>query len=609
VIVLGIEGLEAVESIGEGGSAVVYRARDTAHDRDVAVKMLKGLANDDARRRFDRERKLMGRLSNHDGIVTIYSSGFNDRDVPYLVMPYLAGGSLDEYAQRVGPGPHETTVLLAQVARAVAAAHQQNVIHRDLKPANILMSDSQRPLVTDFGIARLNATLASQLSQLAYTPAFSPPEVMQGAEPSTAADVYSLGATLFATLAGRPPFDGALSSSPYPVINRVINEAVEDLGGSVPNDVCDIYRAAMAKDPARRPTIDELIVLLDAATGSDRSPSVGQVSSSAAATTALATELDQPVSPVTKLISEDDLHDGDARSSATSSSSSGEVSSHGDRASRRRGPWLAGVVGVIAVAVVSYMGLGLLGDTTESTATPSTDAPAGSAPPVVQGTGAEPLGQDQETTPAASRPNTAGNLTPNIAAATTPLAVTIEGTATTSTPAASTTTSNSAVSASATTQSTTSPSTTATPTTQASATTTPTTTTTTTSPTTTTVATTSMPNVVGSTHGSAVATLSEAGLAVAACGNSCSALVTRQSPAGGTQVSSGATVTLTVTPNESQPIPDVIGLTGSQAVAVLTVQKPFLASCGSNCSEPVTSMNPAAGTSALPLTVIGLGFG
>ena len=134
---LGITGLSDAEPVGAGGNAVVYRAREVDHDRWVAVKVLRGLADEAALRRFDRERQAMGRLSEHEGIVTIYSSGFTAAGEPYLVMP-LMSDSLADRLEESGPmGWSEAVALMAVVARTVEAAHGQDVIHRDLKPGNI----------------------------------------------------------------------------------------------------------------------------------------------------------------------------------------------------------------------------------------------------------------------------------------------------------------------------------------------------------------------------------------------------------------------------------------------------------------------------------------
>ena len=227
---LGIEGIEAAEQIGSGGNAVVYRAREVAHDRWVAVKVLRH-ADDDNRRRFDRERRAMGRLSDHEGIVTIHRSGLNADGDPFIVMSLYENGSLQDHIDRSGPMPwQQAATMTADIADTVAAAHREGIVHRDLKPGNVLLSGSGRPVVADFGISRFVGPTASLASvAMTFSPAFSPPEVMEGAEPSASADIYAIGATLFTMLRGQPPFLTGGDESIYGVMYRVANDPPEDL--------------------------------------------------------------------------------------------------------------------------------------------------------------------------------------------------------------------------------------------------------------------------------------------------------------------------------------------------------------------------------------------
>ena len=251
---LGIAGLTDAEPVGSGGNAVVYQAREVDHDRWVAVKVLRGLADEAVMRRFDRERRAMGRLSEHDGIVTIYSSGFTENGEPYLVMP-LMSDSLQDQLDRSGPMPwREAVGLIVAVARTVDAAHSQDVIHRDLKPGNILLTPSGTPLVADFGIARLTgSTTAVQSTALTFTPSYSAPEVLEGATPSKAADIYALGATLYALVSGTSPFATDTDESVFAVMQRIATQPVTDLRpGGVPDEVCAVIEQAMNKDPDNR---------------------------------------------------------------------------------------------------------------------------------------------------------------------------------------------------------------------------------------------------------------------------------------------------------------------------------------------------------------------
>jgi serine/threonine protein kinase len=248
---IGVEGVRDAEPIGSGGNAVVYRAFDADHDRWVAVKLLRGVGDEAELRRFDRERKAMGRLSEHEGIVTIHSSGINTRGEPFLVMSLLEGGSLQDRIDDHGPVPWAEAVdLMRIVARTVHSAHQQNVVHRDLKPANIMLSTSGYPLVADFGIAKhVDASASLQSTAITMTPAYSPPEVVQGAPASLSADVYALGATLFALIAGSPPFMTG-DQNLFSLLLRVAEDPVRDLRpDGVPDHVCTAIEQAMAKKP------------------------------------------------------------------------------------------------------------------------------------------------------------------------------------------------------------------------------------------------------------------------------------------------------------------------------------------------------------------------
>ncbi|MEM7095299.1 MAG: serine/threonine-protein kinase [Actinomycetota bacterium] len=256
---LGIPGLEAGYRLGEGGFAVVYRARQTKLDRDVAVKILKD-SDEATLRRFDREQRAMGRLSQHDGIVTVYESGVTTHGEPYLIMPLL-GDSLDDELRRRGAFAWDEAVrLMAEVASTVGYAHEQSVIHRDLKPENIMRTASGRALVADFGISRITEGLPTMRStKLTFSLHYSPPESFGDVVATPQADVYSLGATLYALIAGHAPFRSPGSDpSVQRLINLVMHEPIPALEGQVPVIVNEIVARATAKLPEDRyPTATE----------------------------------------------------------------------------------------------------------------------------------------------------------------------------------------------------------------------------------------------------------------------------------------------------------------------------------------------------------------
>ena len=251
---LGIDGLENVEQIGTGGSSRVYRARQVDLDRVVAVKVLNPGGDQGVARRFDRERKAMGRLSLHEGIVPVYSSGVTSHGEPYLVMPYYPNGSLQDQID-AGPLEWETAVSYVDVAaETIAAAHEEGIVHLDLKPANILLTNTGAPRIADFGIARLTgAATAGTTAGTAFTPAYSAPETFLDGETGPPSDVYGLGATLWALLVGHPPFlTPGDDTNLMAVIGRVVNNQVGDLRHIAPGPICDVIEAAMTKRPTER---------------------------------------------------------------------------------------------------------------------------------------------------------------------------------------------------------------------------------------------------------------------------------------------------------------------------------------------------------------------
>jgi serine/threonine-protein kinase len=223
------DSLELIEEVGHGGMGSVWRARHLKLDRIVAVKFLsEALACDpDFAGRFAREARLLARLQ-HPGIVAVHdfaSAGGQS----YIVMEYFDGRPLSELI----PLPPERAVAVArQVLEALQYAHERGVVHRDLKPANILLSDSGRVKVTDFGIARLvdepaPITKAGALG----TPQYMAPEALAGGAPDPRMDVFSAGAVLYEMVRGeRPMGDFAPLEAP---LDRVV-------------------RKALAPDPARR---------------------------------------------------------------------------------------------------------------------------------------------------------------------------------------------------------------------------------------------------------------------------------------------------------------------------------------------------------------------
>jgi serine/threonine protein kinase len=254
---LGIEGLEEPVEVGVGGFATVYKAFQPAFRRTVAVKILAAVNLDDAAKlRFERECQAMGSLSEHPNIVTVYGAGFTTvhGSRPYMIMAYLPGGSMAERLEARGSIPwDEASLVGVHLAGALETAHRGDIIHRDIKPANVLMSSYGDAQLTDFGIARIAGGHETQSGVITASMAHAPPEVLDGERPSVAADVYSLGSTIFELIYGTPAFQVDGDESMVPMLRRILTAPPPDLRErGVPEEVCVVIERAMAKDPAER---------------------------------------------------------------------------------------------------------------------------------------------------------------------------------------------------------------------------------------------------------------------------------------------------------------------------------------------------------------------
>lgn len=246
---------EIIGELGRGGMGVVYRARQSTLNRIVGLKMLTGHYGPEELRRFLAEAETAAGL-HHTNIVQIYEVGEFD-GAPFYSMEYVESGSL---ADRLRNGPmedREAVQLLISVSRALHFAHRNNVVHRDMKPANILLDPEGVPKVADFGIAkRLTANAALTLSgAIIGTPTYMAPEQAKGTsrDVGAPADVYSLGAILYETLAGRPPFlpDESDTALTYRVITEnPVSPAFYRPG--VPRDLETICMKCLEKEPRDR---------------------------------------------------------------------------------------------------------------------------------------------------------------------------------------------------------------------------------------------------------------------------------------------------------------------------------------------------------------------
>ncbi|MCV6986830.1 protein kinase [Mycobacterium shinjukuense] len=249
---------DAVE-IGRGGFGVVFSCTQVELDRMVAVKVLTTEA-DDNRLRFMREQKAMGRLTGHPNIVAVLQVGETDSGHLFLVMPYYRRGSLQQQISRLGVLALEDVLSVGvKLAGALESAHQLGIVHRDVKPANILITDYGEPALSDFGIARVTSAYTTATGVYSGTPAYSAPEVLGGAAPTAASDVYGLGATLFTTLTGHAAFERRADEQVMAHFLRIISEPVPDLREhGIAGEVAAVIDQAMAHDPSARPSAREL---------------------------------------------------------------------------------------------------------------------------------------------------------------------------------------------------------------------------------------------------------------------------------------------------------------------------------------------------------------
>ena len=262
--------------IGAGGMGVVLKAFDPALHRLVAIKVLSpALAGSaTARRRFTREAQAAAAVC-HEHVVPVHGVGEVD-GLPYVVMQYIAGESLQQRLDRTGPLEVPEVVQIGlQTAQGLAAAHAQGLIHRDVKPANLLLEDGlARVKVTDFGLARTADDVGlTQAGVVAGTPEYMAPEQARGEALDHRADLFSLGSVLYACCTGGPPFRGG---SAVAVLRRVSDEApapVRSRNPDVPAWLEGLIARLLAKDPAERfQSAGEVAALLERYLGHLRQP-------------------------------------------------------------------------------------------------------------------------------------------------------------------------------------------------------------------------------------------------------------------------------------------------------------------------------------------------
>jgi serine/threonine protein kinase len=246
---------EIKSHLGAGGMASVYHAYDPSFERDVAIKVLPEslLLDPQFRTRFTREAKAIARLE-HPAIVPVYDVG-EDNNQPYIVMRYMAGGSLADRIKKGTLPLDECIQIINRLAPALDAAHKQGIIHRDLKPGNILFDQYGNSFLSDFGIARIGQAEGPALTGnfILGTPAYMSPEQARGeADIDGRSDIYSLGSTLYEMLCGKityeadTPMGQALKQIMEPTPN------ILEIRPDLPIEVQDVLAKSMEKDRSAR---------------------------------------------------------------------------------------------------------------------------------------------------------------------------------------------------------------------------------------------------------------------------------------------------------------------------------------------------------------------
>jgi hypothetical protein len=263
------------EPLGRGAMGIVWRGRDELLARDVAVKEVQVTTQatpaeaEVIYQRTLREARTAGRLS-HPGVVKVFDV-VEEGGSPWIVMELVQARSLDQVITEDGPLPPEQAADLgASLISALAAAHASGVLHRDVKPSNVLVTSEGRTVLTDFGIATFAEDLAlTQAGMVVGTPGFTAPERIRGEIATPAADLWSLGATLYAAVEGRGPFDRAGGSSV--ISTGVANEDAPRAPSAGP--LGPVINALLSRDPGTRPDASTAErMLTDAATAARTGP-------------------------------------------------------------------------------------------------------------------------------------------------------------------------------------------------------------------------------------------------------------------------------------------------------------------------------------------------
>ncbi len=271
-------GYEISGVVGCGGMGIVLKGLDPALNRYAAIKVLAPhyASSGSARQRFAREAQAAAAVV-HDNVIAIHGvSEFNS--LPYLIMPYIKGQSLQKRIDRHGPlSVAEILRIAMQTARGLSAAHDQGLVHRDIKPANILLPENvERVLITDFGLARAadDASL-TRSGVIAGTPQYMSPEQARGEGIDHRSDLFSLGSMMYAMATGHPPFR---AETPYGILRRITDHAhrpIHEVRPDVPLWLCQFIDRLLSKSAADRfASAGEVATLLEECLAHVQQPNV-----------------------------------------------------------------------------------------------------------------------------------------------------------------------------------------------------------------------------------------------------------------------------------------------------------------------------------------------
>ncbi|WP_067503375.1 serine/threonine-protein kinase [Actinoplanes sp. TFC3] len=250
-----------IQPLGQGATGTVWRGVDRASGEPVAVKLLHDSLTRQPKvvTRFVQERTILLML-RHRNVVRVRDL-FSVGETLGLVMDLVAGGSLRQHLGGHGPlAPERAARMGAQIAAALAEAHELGIVHRDLKPDNVLLAGGEDVRLTDFGIARLlNTPGLTTANAVIGTPHYMPPEAFHGAPADPAADIYALGVLLYELVTGSPPYD---ADSVVDLMNLHVRGNPERRSG-IPDALWDVIRSCLEPKPRLRPTAGELMIELD----------------------------------------------------------------------------------------------------------------------------------------------------------------------------------------------------------------------------------------------------------------------------------------------------------------------------------------------------------